>query len=164
MLQETNYHTIYGCYCYLTDWINLEKLDFSSWLAGGASPLEIHVCACFCPNSLPRSEIGSATFCCLFDFHHTLLQHFGTHVKIYVERINKCALLRFFFFVICLFLFNFVNTLGVTGKPEVPKAGLAHQLSLTTSLRTMCLLFLTLTIYQVFDLHFLIDPRPHWKV
>lgn len=97
MLQETNYHTIYGCYCYLTDWINLEKLDFSSWLAGGASPLEIHVCACFCPNSLPRSEIGAATFCCLFDFHHTLLQHFGTHVKIYVERINKCALLRFFF-------------------------------------------------------------------
>lgn len=65
-------------------------------------------------NYLPRSMMGDATSYFLLGFHLTLLQHFGTHVKIYcLERINKCAFLLF----VCLFKFS--NTLRVTGEPEV---------------------------------------------
>lgn len=82
--------------------VNLEKLNFLRWEGKGASTLETGTCGCFCPGYLPRSMIGAAAFCCLLDFRLTLLQHFGTHVKICLERINKCALL-FFFFVTSLF-------------------------------------------------------------
>ena len=100
---------------------------------------------------------------CLLDFHHTLLQHFETHVKTYLERINKrmcfARVLCHLFFVVV----EFCNTLGVTGEPEVPTASLTPQLCLKPPWAPQFPPFPD-SLHQVFVLCLLINPTPHWKV
>lgn len=128
-------------------------------VGGGTSTLEIYIyMLVFNLNYLPRSMMGDATSYFLLGFHLTLLQHFGTHVKIYcLERINKCAFLLF----VCL---SFLTPLeSLVSQKSHSTSGSAF--SLTPSLSTMASYFPCLCPYAPsLSLPLWTGPKLHWKV
>ena len=156
--KKTSYHKIHVCYCYWVDWINLEKLNFSRWVGRGASPLEICMCACFCPNYLTPITDGSCSILFLRLSSYSSTAFWDPRKNVIKDNKGMCFAGGF-----ChLFLLNSVTLLGSLASQKFPQQ--VWLLGSAWNLPKPWLPTFSDSMHQRFDVRLLIDPKPHWKV